>query len=88
MAKKDAVGCMIGFYIFTQHGNELEQIYESIFVPNDELSTEVGFTLTPLPIGDEYVIMPATCGEGKIGSFVLTVMTEAEFKFQREKVPQ
>lgn len=86
LVKKDAVGCMIGFYIFIQRNNtELQQIYESLFVPGDEFSTDPSFTLTQLPVGEEYIIMPTTCSEGKIGSFVLSIMTEAEFKFHKDK---
>ena len=86
LMKRDTVGCMIGFYIFIQHSNsELEQIYESLFVPGDEFSTDSSFTLTQLPVGEEYIIMPTTCSEGKIGSFVLSIMTEVEFKFHKDK---
>lgn len=85
MCKKDTVGSMIGFYIFISRDNELTQIYESPFVPTEELSTDADFSLTNLQSGEEYVIMPTTFGEGKKGSFVISIMTETEFRFHKEK---
>ena len=86
MCKRDTVGCMIGFYIFITRGTEQNQIYESTFVPDEEFSTESTFSLPQLTHHDEsYTIMPATFNEGKIGSFVLTVLCERQFITQ---VPQ
>ena len=86
MCKKDPIGSMIGFYIFINRNGELEQIFESPFVPNEELSTEPSFGLEPLSSGEEYVIMPTTFSEKKLGSFVLSIMSDADFKFHKEKV--
>lgn len=81
MARKDTVGCMIGFYLFIsrQDGEHLLQVYESPFLPNDEMSTDSDFQLEQLAAGDEYVIMPATFGEHKCGAFVLSVIADYEF---------
>ena len=50
--KKDTVGCMIGFYIFKSNikvnSNEYITIYESGFVPFDDVVTEDAFSLPPL----------------------------------------
>jgi hypothetical protein len=84
--KKDALASMIGFYIFiSRDGGDMQQIFESTFVTCDELSTENGFMLAPLPGEEEYVIMPTTYGENQLGSFVLSIMSEHEFVFKREK---
>ena len=85
MSKRDAINCMIGFYVFVQTNDELTQIYESAFVPAEEVSTEPDFVLDFLRGNQEYIIMPATFGEGKVGSFILTVMSNAEFSFVKEK---
>ena len=44
----DTVGCMVGFYLFTNRDGELYQVYESPFVPETELSTEPSFTIAPV----------------------------------------
>lgn len=85
LSKKDAVGCMIGFYIFIQRGSEQQQFYESTFVPDEEFSTDASFALPLLPSGETYTIMPATFGEGKMGAFVLSIMCEYEFHLTKDK---
>eukprot|EP01035_Chromulina_nebulosa_P020461 gene20461-26549_t len=87
MTKKDPIGSMIGFYIFIHrhNSNEIQQVYESPFVPTDELCTDSSFTLEILQSGDEYIIIPTTFNEGKFGSFVMTIMTETDFRFHKEK---
>jgi hypothetical protein len=85
LSKKDAVGCMIGLYIFVQRGSEQHQFYESTFVPDEELATDPTFSLPLLPSGETYTIMPATYGESKIGPFVLSVICEYEFHLTKEK---
>lgn len=86
MMRKDAIGCMIGFYVFIMHNGELSQIYESTFSPGDEVTTgEERLDLEVLRMGEEYVIMPTTFGESKVGSFILTVTAEAEFSLTKEK---
>jgi hypothetical protein len=92
MSHRDPVGCMIGLYIFITRGaaagaapggaEEPEQIYESPFLPVEECSTEPSFTLPKLPSTDWYTIMPATMNEGKLGAFVLSVVTEVDFSLK------
>lgn len=85
MAKKDTVGCMIGFYIFLAQGDAQTQIYESTFVPDDEMATDPTFSLPQLAHGETYIIMPATFGENKFGSFVLSILSEYEFHLAKDK---
>lgn len=85
ICKKNSLGAMIGFYIFISRGGELSQIYESTFVPTDQLSTEANFSLSPLFGEDEYVIMPTTYSENILGSFVLSVISDHEFTLRKEK---
>ncbi|KAJ1442886.1 hypothetical protein B484DRAFT_441901 [Ochromonadaceae sp. CCMP2298] len=85
MARRDTVGCMIGFYIFVNHANELRPYYESNFVPDNEISSDPSFTLPALGHGESYSIMPATFGEGKVGSFVLSILSEYEFTVSKDK---
>lgn len=84
-SRHDQVGCMIGFYIFVNKGGELTQIYDSIFSPTDDLSTDPSFTLDMLGADEEYVIMPATYAEGKLGAFVLSIISEYEFSLKAAK---
>ena len=85
ICRRDAIGSMIGFYVFIQRSGELMQIYESAFVPGSEVLSESTFTLEPLRLNEEYIIMPATFNEGKFGSFILSIMTNVEFIFHKEK---
>ena len=85
MIKRDTVGCMIGFYIFITRGTEQNQIYESIFSPDDEFSTDSTFSLPALIHHDEhYTIMPTTFNDGKLGSFVMTILSENEFHLNKD----
>jgi hypothetical protein len=83
--KKDTVGSMIGFYIFVNSGGELTQIYESVFSPEPEITTDANFVLEQLHPNESYIIMPTTFSEAKIGSFVLSILSEYEFVLQKEK---
>jgi len=83
MCKKDTLGCMIGFYIFIQKGDTSTQVFDSGFIPDDEVSTATSFTLEQLSSDSEYVIMPSTFLEGKVGSFVLSVIAEYEFQLSK-----
>ena len=79
---------MIGFYIFVNNlkTGEQQQIFESTFVPAEELSTDPSFTLDQLSSTDsEYILMPTTHGEGKFGAFVLSIICEHEFSLKKEK---
>ena len=93
MSKKDTIGCMIGFYVFISSSsnnnnnstNELKPFYESIFIPEDEVTTPVTFKLPQISHGESYIIMPSTYGEGKVGSFVLSILSEYEFSLVKDK---
>lgn len=91
LCRHDAVGSMIGFYLYhiirNEHGQEqMRQIYETSFVPTDEITTDDEFSLDYLMNPNEaYIIMPTTFAEGKHGSFVLTVSAECEFTLNREQ---
>jgi hypothetical protein len=68
------------------HGaGELIQVYESTFVPDDDVSTEDDFMLEQIASDEEYVIMPTTFADGKVGSFVISISSDAEFSFTAEK---
>lgn len=87
LCRSDAVGCMIGFYIFSvSEGGETRQIYESTFVPAEEVCTESGFSLTSLSYDKSFIIMPTTFGEGKVGSFVLSVSADCDFTLAKENI--
>jgi len=88
LARKDTIGCMLGFYIFVLRDGgdmQLQQLYESPFMPNDENSTQPDFQLDQLPPNDEYVIMPTTFSDAKCGAFILSVMSDYEFVFKPQK---
>jgi len=86
MSRKDTVGCMLGLYVFVNRGGESSiQVFEAPFSPDDELSTPADFTLEQLGADEEYIIMPTTFAEGKIGAFVITLMADTEFSFSKEK---
>eukprot|EP01038_Epipyxis_sp_PR26KG_P006934 gene6934-9488_t len=89
MCKKDTVGCMIGFYIFVNNPSNNDElpspIFESVFSPDQECSTEPSFALEQLNHNESYTIMPCTFGEGKVGSFVLSILSEFEFTINKEK---
>lgn len=86
LTRADAVGCMIGFYIFVQTGSgELIPYYETSFVPSIEVQTEPEFCLQPLQHSESYVIMPTTFAENKHGSFVLSFVADAEYVVTKEK---
>jgi hypothetical protein len=85
LLKADPVGCMIGFYVFVQEYGELHTYYETPFLPWIEVSTEADFALQPLAENQSYVIMPVTYMENKHGAFILSVTSECDFSFGREK---
>ena len=63
---------------------EMRQVYESVFCPNDRISTESDFTLEQLNSDEEYVIMPTTFAEGKRGAFVLSVSADYEYTLLKD----
>ena len=87
LTRTDAVGCMLGYVIFIHRINpatptaigELTVFYESPYVPANEVSTDLEFTLPPLEPDEEFCVMPTTFAEGKIGAFVLSIIAECEF---------
>ena len=84
--KSDAVGCMIGFSIYKHHAripSEHKQILDPSFVPDDSVFTEPTFVLEQLGSEEEYVIVPSTFAEGKLGPFVLSVISEYEIVFHK-----
>jgi len=76
--RADAVGCMIGFYIFRTNMGQQELVYEGAFVPDKEVSTSDDFELEPLDENEDYIILASTFSEGKTGAFVLNVMGDCE----------
>lgn len=64
---------------------EMKQVYESVFCPNDRISTEADFTLEQLSPEEEYIIMPTTFAEGKKGPFVLSISADYEYTIVKEK---
>ncbi len=63
---------------------EMRQVYESVFCPNDRISTEAEFTLEQLNPDEEYVIMPTTFAEGKHGAFVLSISADYEYTLVKD----
>ena len=85
MCRRDTVGCMIGFYIFVNRSGELTNLFETPFVPTEEVCTPEEFTLEPLGEDEFYTIMPTTYSENHLGAFVLTVATtDCEFTLIKE----
>lgn len=87
MCKNDAIGSMIGLYIFKTNSKsgETTQIYDTGFVPTEEVATESLLQLGTLEADEVYTVIPTTYTEGKHGSFILTVMCEREFTIRQEK---
>lgn len=86
LVRTDAVGCMIGFYIFVLNSaGDMVPYYETTFAPSIEISTEPDFSLQPLQLGDSYVIMPTTFQENKLGSFILSFIADCEYTVLKEK---
>jgi hypothetical protein len=81
--RSDAVGSMIGFYVFRASMGSMEMVYEGNFVPDKEVSTDGSFMLEPLPDDEDYIIVPATFGEGKLGAFVVGIMCDCEVMLAR-----
>jgi len=74
MIAKDAVGCMIGFYVIQGDISRDNVIVETTFVPTHEISYEL--SLSP---GVKYSIMPCTYEVNKIGDFILGVSCNDDF---------
>eukprot|EP00397_Hematodinium_sp_SG-2012_P003773 GEMP01003781.1.p1 GENE.GEMP01003781.1~~GEMP01003781.1.p1 ORF type:complete len:1067 (+),score=262.00 GEMP01003781.1:138-3338(+) len=76
MIAKDAVGCMIGFYVIHGDISRDNVMVETTFVPTHEITLEA--SLSP---DEKYSIMPCTYDVGKVGDFVLGVHCSEEFEF-------
>eukprot|EP00746_Dinoflagellata_sp_MGD_P167497 gnl/MRDRNA2_/MRDRNA2_98175_c0_seq1.p1 gnl/MRDRNA2_/MRDRNA2_98175_c0~~gnl/MRDRNA2_/MRDRNA2_98175_c0_seq1.p1 ORF type:complete len:1012 (+),score=238.22 gnl/MRDRNA2_/MRDRNA2_98175_c0_seq1:86-3121(+) len=80
---KDAVGCMLGFYIvqdLTGEGISRESmVAETTFVPSHEVSIDVQLpACTP---EQPYWIVPCTYEPGKVGEFMVRVSSDGKFDF-------
>lgn len=81
--RHDAVGSMIGFYIFRTNQGDQELIYEGAFVPDREVSTAADFALEPLDEEEDYIVLCTTFMEGQLGNFVLSVSADCEVALTR-----
>ena len=81
--RHDAVGSMIGFYIFRTNQGDQELMYEGAFVPDREVSTPSDFTLEPLDEEEDYIVLCTTFTEGQLGNFVLSVSADCEVALTR-----
>ena len=81
--RSDAVGNMIGFYVFKTENGAMELVQEVPLVPDKEVSTDPSFALEPLGDTEDYIVMPATFSEGKLGSFVVSVACDCEVSLTR-----
>jgi len=79
---KDAVGCMLGFYIMKlqhdAHRNEVTSrelvVAETTFCPSHEVTLE-----SVALEAENYVIMPCTYDPGKVGEYILYVTSDTKF---------
>jgi hypothetical protein len=80
---KDAVGCMLGFYIvqdLTGEGISRESMVdETTFVPSHEVSLDV--QLAACTPEQPYWIVPCTYEPGKVGEFMVRVSSDGKFDF-------
>lgn len=78
---KDAVGCMLGFYVI--HGHEIVRervLSETTFVPSHEVSLTL--TLEPCSDEDPYIIVPCTYEPNKCGDFMVRISADGPFEFE------
>lgn len=95
---KDAVGCMLGFYVLGgaggaqvgQGGEEAANaisrenvVAETTFVPSHEVSLDV--TLAACAPDAPYLIVPCCYDPNKIGEFMLRVSSEGRFDFESQE---
>ena len=73
------------YYCIVDAPMDLNLIHESPHVPANENMTDTNFTLPPLDPEEEFVIMPTTFAEGKVGSFILSVIADCEFTLAHMK---
>ncbi|TYZ58889.1 hypothetical protein PybrP1_008178 [[Pythium] brassicae (nom. inval.)] len=86
--KRDAVGTMMGFYLF--HGQKMARDGSTNIILNGRPWTETDFVplhsvqsppelVLPSAFNEPYVIMPATYDPNKLGKFVVSVQSDVEF---------
>lgn len=86
--KRDAVGTMMGFYLF--HGQKMARDGSTDVILNGRPWTETDFVplhsvqsppelVLPSAFNEPYMIMPATYDPNKLGKFVVSVQCDAEF---------
>lgn len=94
--KRDAVGTMLGFYLF--HGQQKIARDTSTVIVNGRHWTETDFVplhsvqsppelVLPSAFNEPYVIMPATYEPGKTGKFVVSVQCDVEFSLSHDPEP-
>lgn len=93
--KRDPVGTMIGFYVYStsRPTRESSSIMvdgnpwtETAFVPLDEVSTPVHFTLpAPATQEDDFTIMPCTLDPNIRGPFFLSIVSDSEFGLHHQR---
>ncbi|GAB9463652.1 hypothetical protein Gpo141_00001102 [Globisporangium polare] len=94
--KRDAVGTMLGFYLF--HGQQKiardtttvivngRQWTETDFVPLHSVQSPPELVL-PSAFNEPFVIIPATYEPGKTGKFVVSVQCDVEFSLSHDPEP-
>lgn len=87
---KDAVGCMLGFYVLSQTAGVGEEglsrenvVAETTFVPSHEVSLDI--TLAPCTADNPYLVVPCTYEPGKVGEFMLRVCSGGQFEFEAQQ---
>lgn len=86
--KRDAVGTMMGFYLF--HGQKMNRDGSTNVILNGRSWTETDFVplhsvqsppelVLPSVLNEPYMIMPATYDPNKLGKFVVSVQSDVDF---------
>lgn len=66
--------------VFHHRSGKVIHIYTRLFICTLMLTN-----FMQLPHGDFYTIMPTTYSEGKVGPYVVSIMSEVEFSITKEK---
>lgn len=91
--KRDAVGTMMGFYLF--HGQKINRDGSTNVIVNGRPWSETDFVplhsvqsppelVLPSAFNEPYVIMPATYDPNKLGKFVVSVQCDVEFSLSSD----
>ena len=89
--KQNAVGCMLGFYILPvdADSNGIKyrpgETFQTDFVPMNQVSTPLGFTMEVLEEDQCYMIVPCTYESKVKGDFSISVASEVDFAFQKNR---